>query len=127
MSEKIMQIIGRKLPDVERLLGPLDASDIVNLSNTPCAERGCVKGYFGKGKYEIVFIDGVADWITIENIDSLTTDEFIDAWDLGSIKPDFKGTSGVLRHYNIYGMKELAVHRKDDGSVFIIHIRAFTD
>ena len=128
MSEKIMQIVGKNPSGVERVLGEMQSSDTIRLGGKgPNKDQRCLKGYYGDGRYEVVFIDGTADWITIKNVDSITTDEFIKAWDLEAIRPAFVSPSLEPRFSNIYGIKELTVNKKLDGSVFFIYIKAFTD
>lgn len=106
-----MQIIGRNLADVEKVLGKIESSEMVKPSRTPCKPNGCLKGYFDNGGCEIVFIEGVADWITLNNTNNLAIAEFISYWGLEQIKPDFSNPDLVLRYYNVYGMKEVAIFK----------------
>jgi len=128
MSEKIMQIVGKNPSGVERLLGEMQSSETIRLGGRgPNKDSRHLKGYYGDGRYEVVFIDGVADWITITNVDHLTTEQFIDEWDLDMIRPDFYNADIVARYYNVHGMKEVAVFKDVNGGIFYIYVKAFTD
>jgi hypothetical protein len=49
-------------PEILKILGSPQKSETVNPSKTPCP---CPKNYYSDGVIEIVFINGKADWITV--------------------------------------------------------------
>ena len=57
-------VVGKNYEQVEAELGEPSRTQHVNPSNTPCP---CLKVYFKGGDVEILFINGKADWITINN------------------------------------------------------------
>jgi len=60
----IDSIMGKKPMEVEALLGNPLSKEKINPRNTPCP---CDKMIYDNGNIEIVFINGVADWITINS------------------------------------------------------------
>lgn len=59
---KISDIAGNTPDVVAKVLGSPTSTETVNPSRTPCP---CEKQIYKNGEIEIVFIEGRADWITI--------------------------------------------------------------
>lgn len=80
-------------------------------------ELSCGKSKYGekcqyqKGETEIVFINGKADWITIEGIDHLPfSSKALDAIGLKNTKPTFSNGS-TLRWSSIQGLMEVSIFK----------------
>jgi len=70
--------LARKSKDaIERLLGKPNETEKVSPSNTPCP---CDKYFYLEGLIEIVFINGQADWITINNVPSKIIVDYPDTY-----------------------------------------------
>ena len=70
--------LARKSKDsIERLLGEPNDTEKVSPSNTPCP---CDKYSYLDGLVEVVFINGQADWITVNNIPSKIIVEYSDSY-----------------------------------------------
>ncbi|HRK52553.1 MAG TPA: hypothetical protein PK185_01480 [Cyclobacteriaceae bacterium] len=63
-SIDISNITGAKLEQVKSILGEPSMSQNVNPSNAPCP---CFKVGFKGGGVEVIFMNGKADWITINS------------------------------------------------------------
>lgn len=61
---EIPSIAGKNKKEIEMILGKPNKKEKVNPSKTPCP---CDKYYYINNLVEIVFINGVADWITVNN------------------------------------------------------------
>lgn len=62
----IKSIAGKTPAQVEKILGKPEAIEKVSPANTGC--HPCPKMRYKKGKYEIVYIKGVADWIAVTQL-----------------------------------------------------------
>lgn len=62
VTVKISEIAGKTPPQITQMSGSPTSTKTVNPSRTPCP---CSKYTYSNGAIEIVFIEGVADWITV--------------------------------------------------------------
>ena len=125
---KISDLIGKDLQEVETILGKADKIDKVSPSRTPCKENPCDKGVFQSGKYEIVFINNKADWITINQVSSYDLNEnAIGLLGLPESNPSFSNPSSVLRWEDIEGIKEVSFFNNGSGKIDYIYVKASTE
>lgn len=59
---KISNIAGKTSNEVDKYLGAPTSTETVNPSHTPCP---CEKNFYKNGEIEVVFMEGKADWITV--------------------------------------------------------------
>jgi hypothetical protein len=117
----IIDIIGRTTDTIDRLLG-----ESLNKEKTVLpGEIPGLKAYYWNGRLDIVYVDNVADWITVFDIDRPIVDEFIKLLGLRPTKDNFK-FHGKMFYYNIYGLKELMLHGNEEGKIWMLQIKAFT-
>ena len=122
----ITGIAGKTLTVVEKKLGKPDNIEKDRPSGTPCINGGCNRAFFQSGHYEVLFINGKADWITINNMLAFDLNS-------GSIKliglpkslPSFRSSS-VLRWTNIKGIKEISFFNNGSDKIDYIYIKAKT-
>lgn len=108
----ILNIANMPLDSVEKHLGAATKMEDVSPSNTPCPP--CPKYSFQNGGIEIVFINGVADWITIKNLNAKYSNCSID--ELGPFdctNRTFK-SDVQMRWENIRGIKVITLFQKFD-------------
>ena len=124
---KINDIVGKSLSKVEKILGKAESLEKARPSGTPCKVNPCDKAYFKSGKYEIVFINKKADWITINDVSEYTLDEnVITILGLNHVNPSFRNQSSVLRWDNIQGINEISFFNNGANRLDYIYIKAFT-
>jgi len=85
----------------------------------------CKKNKYGKkcnykkGETEIVFINGKADWITIEGIDSIPfSPSALKALGLKTTKPSFKNNFS-LKWSSINGLREVTIFKGSSKSDYV--------
>ena len=106
---KISDLIGKTLLEAEAILGEATEINKVSPSNTPCKETPCDKAIFQSGKYEIVFIDDRADWITINEVSNYNLDEnAIQLLGLPKSNPSFSNPPMVIRWEDIENIREIS-------------------
>lgn len=124
----IMKIAGKSASDVEKILGKPSSVDKVKPGRTPCETKGCKKATYQDGKFEIVYINDVADWITIDDVSSVTLDESaITTLSLINVKPSFSNPPVVIRWSNVNGIKEISFFNNGQNKVEYIYIKVKTD
>ena len=122
---EIKSIVGKSEAEVEKILGKAEKTEKVNPGKTPCP---CDKLYYKSGKYEIVFINGKADWITIYDVSDLDTDEnVIELLGLPKTEPDFNSPHNVMRWNNVANIKEVTFFDNGSGKIDYIYIKFETE
>ena len=120
-------IAGMTRSHIEVILGPASRVEMVRPGNTPCQEQPCEKVFYQGGKYEIVFIDGVADWITIYQAAVFElNDSVIECLGLPKTPPTFSNPNMVIRWENIMGLREISFFNNGSGRVAYIYIKCAT-
>ena len=71
----IADIANKTIKEVNKLLGKPNSMDKAKPSGTPCKTNPCDKAFYKDSKFEIIFINKVADWITINNLSNLLMNE----------------------------------------------------
>jgi hypothetical protein len=116
----ILSIIGRNPVKVQKILGPAEEAEVINV---PKGEYS-LRQYFLGTDVEIVYIDNVADWITIHNSQDRPSSDFIGYFDLQEIFPDFK-VGSKIQFKDVCGLEEISIFGEGD-RIKKIHIKAFT-
>jgi hypothetical protein len=112
---------------VAQVLGAPDSMELVRPSNTPCQEQPCKKLTYQGGKYEIVFINGVADWITINQTLAYSLDTtVIEYLGLPKAAPTFRNPGMVTRWEDIAGLREVNAFDNGSGKVGYFYIKCVT-
>ena len=122
----ISTLIGKTLAESESVLGKADNVEKVSPGKTPCKENPCDKASFQSGKYEIVFIDGKADWITINQVSAYDLNN--DAIALLGLPKSDPATSNttMLRWENVEGIKEIRFFNNGSNKIDYIYVMANT-
>ncbi len=103
----IKQIAGKSLDDVEKVLGKAESKEKVK--GFPCENANCERANFKNGGYEIIFKEGKANRITINNTPNLANnDNAIQALGFPASAPSFKTPNTVSRWSNIDGIAEIS-------------------
>lgn len=128
-SENIIDvktIIGKSETEIEKVLGIAENSEKVSPSNTPCVDIPCNKKFYQKNKFEIVFIDGKSDWITINNTSNFDfNSENITLLGLSSTVPNSENTMSI-NWKNIENINEVIFSSNGDNKIEYIYIKAYT-
>lgn len=104
---KIEDIANKSLPDVEKVLGKSESTEKVK--GYPCEKSDCNREIFQSGKYEIIFKQGKADRITINQVPNLTgSTDAIETLGLPESEPTFANEGTVVRWENINDIKEIS-------------------
>ncbi|WP_020560490.1 hypothetical protein [Thiofilum flexile] len=113
----IPQIVLSSKADVDRLLGTASHCEKVKYGN---------KCYYQPMSTEIVFIDGKADWITVNNLESAVYDKSaLKLMGLEPMEPDISNES-VIAWKNKQGLLEVLLFPASANKVFYAFIKAKT-
>lgn len=124
----VLSIVGKDKTTVEKVLGKPENIEKVKPSNTPCENKGCDKLIYKSGKYEVVFINDKADWITIYNVSDLeTTVDGIELLGLKITEPDFNSPLNVIRWKNVQNILEIDFFDNGSGKLNYIYIKGQTE
>ena len=114
----IKSIAGKSSSSVEKVLGH------------PCREEKVKDGfkthkvkYYRNGDIEIVYVQGVADWITIQrNCNIIYGEDALSQFGLPKMSPTFINPTAVIRWENIPNIKELSLFPGGNGKCFYAYI-----
>ena len=124
----ILNVVGKDKTTVEKVLGKPENTEKVKPSNTPCKEKGCDKLTYKSGKYEIIFINNKADWITIYDVSEFETNvDAIKLLGLNLAEPEFNSPLNLIRWKNIENIKEINFFDNGSGKLDYIYIHGQTD
>lgn len=113
---------------VATVLGAPSKVEVVRPNNTPCQSEPCQKAIYQKGKYEIVFINGLADWITINKTLAYRFDtSAIEELGLPDERPSFNNPESVIRWQNIDGLREVSIFNNGSDRVAYFYIKCTTE
>jgi hypothetical protein len=84
-----------------------------------------LKASYQHGKIQIIYIDNVADWITIRNNEQDSLMDFIGLLEMKE-KLNEAQTWRTLTCYEIHGLKKVKIYRDREGKILFLHIKAFT-
>lgn len=103
--------------DVSRLAGKTQAqvgSELKSSSKCKSSKHGTSRVY-GKGKIEVVFIGGKADWITLNGLEKIPYDDTaLSKLGLHEASPSFK-SANVIRWTNASGFLEISIFKGRSG------------
>ena len=123
----IMTIVGKSRNEVKKILGDPTGKEKVSPSGTPCKANPCDHLFYQDGKFEIVYINGKSDWITINDVSNLEISrEVIMSLGLQLTNPTLYNPSSVVRYENILGINEIMFFNNGSGNVSYIYIKANT-
>jgi hypothetical protein len=123
----IIDIIRRPPSVVERLIGkPEKRETFIKSDGIPA-----VKTYYQARKISIMYINNVADWITVFDEDSPSTTDFvisIGLYPLGDdlLKDDRFKYGGKLSYLNVYGFREVIMYINSEGKIWMLIVKALT-
>jgi hypothetical protein len=117
----IIDLIGRTPSVVERLIGEPEKKETIDISGSVPT----LKTYYQNGQVSILYIDNVADWITVFGVDSTSASEFIMMLGINPVKDDLK-YGGKMSYLDVCGLSEVLVYSNSDGNIWMLHIKAFT-
>lgn len=113
----LKSLVGKSPSTVAKILG--EASEKTNTQDGP-------KFTYQNGKYEIVYIKGKADWITINQIQELTFHpDVIKAFGFTPTAPDF-ANDGIFRWEKLQNIKSFSVFSDTKGKCDYAYLRATT-
>ncbi|MCH8904737.1 MAG: hypothetical protein IIA45_12595 [Bacteroidetes bacterium] len=122
----VKSIAGKPLSEVEEILGSYTSKEETKVSGVGCKDNICDKYFYKDGEIEIVFINGLADWITIYKVDHLTRNKnLIQALGIEQKEPTIKA-KGRLAWENIEGIKSISIFNDLDGKIQYIYIQSNT-
>ena len=123
----VSTIIGKNKTDIEKILGKPDNVEMIKPINTPCQDTACEQANYQSNKFEIVFINDKADWITINQVSEYEiNDESIELLGLEAALPTFNSPGNVTKWNNIENIKELSIFDDGSGHMGYISIKAIT-
>ena len=112
----IPKIAGADKPEVEKFLGQATSCETIKYG---------LKCYFTVGETEIVFIDGKADWITINQMQTTPySPQALTALGLKNQKPTFS-SDDVIRWEDIQGIREISIFPAGK-KIFYVYIKMKT-
>jgi hypothetical protein len=124
----VSTIIGKNKTDIEKILGKPDNVEMIKPTNTPCQDTACEQANYQSNKFEIVFINDKADWITINQVsEHEINDESIELLALEATQPTFNSPGNVTKWNNIENIKELSIFDDGTGHMAYIYIKTFTE
>ncbi|MFV8359715.1 hypothetical protein [Flavobacterium sp. LS1P3] len=122
----VKTIIGKTESEIEKILGKAENSEKISPSNTPCKDIPCEKKFYQKNKFEIVFIDGKSDWITINNISNFDfNSENITLLGLSSTVPSFENTISI-KWNDIENINDVTFFNNGENKIEYIYIKGYT-
>lgn len=124
----VKKITGKSKIEVDKILGKSDKVEPFTESSTPCKNVPCEKAFYQKDKYEIIFIKGKADWITINNLSEYDfTEENIQIFGIPITRPEFSNPQNLIRWKDIEGINEINIFNNGSGKISYAYIKSFTD
>lgn len=124
----LKKIAGKSKAEVDVILGKSDKIESFSESSTPCKNIPCEKAYYQKDKFEIIFINGKADWITINNLGEYDLSEnTIEIFGLPAAIPEFSNPQDLVRWKDIEGIFEINIFNNGSGKVSYAYIKVITN
>lgn len=123
----VMSIAGKTEKEVGKILGKPTQTTTVNPSKTPCP---CKKNTYNQKEYEVVYINGKADWITFvpysyDKIEIKNT--MITSLGLPQSFANFYNRESVAKWNNIAGIKSISFFNDGQGKLDYVYIKTLTD
>jgi hypothetical protein len=120
--------IAAKMPAyIEAIFGKPSAVERVNPRGTPSQDHPYDKAIYQDGKYEITFINGVADWITIYQTEAYTEySSVLKYLGLSQVPPTFNNPQQAVWWRDIDGLYEVNFFYNEPGRPAHIYIKCKT-
>ena len=114
----VLEIGGKAPAEVEAVLGPASSEEA-----TQSRGKAYPKRIYRDGTVEVVFVDGLADWITFFPSEPLTFEpEVLRTLGLPEAKPDFYNPNTVIRWEAVAGLREISVFPGEGEKVHYVYI-----
>jgi hypothetical protein len=86
-----------------------------------------LKVSYHKSSVDIVYVENVADWITVvaSNDHNIAINCFLNLLGLMPIKDNFK-YRGKIAYEDVYALKEVLLYGNTDGKIWMLRIKTFT-
>lgn len=124
----IKKIVGKNKEEVAKILGKSDKVEPFSESSTPCKDIPCEKAFYQKDKFEIIFINGKSDWITINDLSKYDfSEDNIEVLGLPYSVPDFKNPRDLIRWKNIEGVNEINIFNNGSDKISYAYIKVKTE
>lgn len=124
----LKRIAGKSKLNVDKILGKPEKVEPFKESSTPCKNISCEKVYYQKDKFEIIFIDGKADWITVNDLSQYDFDEEnIEILGLSITAPNFENPQDVIRWKNIENINEVSIFNDGSNKIAYAYIKVATE
>jgi hypothetical protein len=113
----ITRVVGKPMDEVSKVLG--GAENIEEVVGFPCKlTPGCKKVLYRSGKYEVIFINGKADWLTINSPWLSMNDPILKSLGIAeTIRPSFDNPGFVKRWNSVRDIHEISVVDNGSGRV----------
>lgn len=123
----IQSLAGKTPKQVQALYGKPDIAKGEVVKDGPCKSKICRSYAYKKGALEIVYINGKADWITVNDVagQSLSA-EAIQLLGLPATEPSFSNPGNVIRWGSVGGLHEVSAFSDGNGGISYFHIMAET-
>lgn len=103
----LTKIVYKTEKEIESIIGKAQNSEIVK--GYPCEDIECQRVFYDSGKIEIIYKEGKANRITINQTIDLTSDEnALERFGLKNEKPSFKSPNNVIRWVNVQNIAEIS-------------------
>ncbi|MEH6536640.1 MAG: hypothetical protein V7719_09620 [Psychroserpens sp.] len=103
----LTQIVNKTEKEVEKTLDKAEKAEMIK--GYPCESANCKKAFYKSEKIEIIFKEGKANRITINETSDLTEKEnALELLGLKNQKPTFKNAGNVIRWENVDGIAEIS-------------------
>ncbi|KAF2338546.1 hypothetical protein [Flavobacterium tistrianum] len=124
----IKKIVGKNREEIDKILGKSDKVEPFSESSTPCKNIPCEKAFYQKDKFEIIFIDGKSDWITINDLSQYDfSEDNIEILGLPYSVPDFNNPRDLIRWKNIEGINEINIFNNGSDKISYAYIKVKTE
>lgn len=124
----IKNIAGKSEIEVEKILGKPNKVESFSESSTPCKNTPCQKCNYQNNKFEIIFINEKADWITINDLSEYDfNEENIEIFGLTKVQPEFKNPNNLIRWKNIEGLNEITIFNNGLDKISYAYIKVLTE
>ncbi|OUJ68994.1 hypothetical protein [Hymenobacter crusticola] len=122
----VTQLAGKSPQQVQQLLGKPDQARAEAVRTAPCGRVPCGRHTYQQGRFDIVFIQHKADWITINGIAEPLTDEAIQALGLPATTPSFQSRDNVIRWRSVKNLQEVSAFSNGSGGISYFYVKCTT-
>ncbi|PIF34094.1 hypothetical protein CLU81_4728 [Flavobacterium sp. 9] len=124
----IKSLASKSKTEVEKILGKPNKLEPFSESSTPCKNTACQKGYYQNNKFEIIFVNEKADWITINDLEKYDFNEDnIEIFGLTKVEPEFKNPKDLIRWKNIEGFNEITIFNNGSDKISYAYIKVLAE